>query len=193
MRNPRFPVVLCLAGLAACAFGCSRPPGPKLDTQKITNNRLHGTVSYNGTPLPYGYLKFAHVVDSRNPTTGLYQTTAMTAIGPDGSYTATNLPEGFVVISVFTDPDLGRPTPSSGKPERERHRTGKRGKPAEPKPRNLVAEKLQLQPEQIEMLKQVHEQYGNESSSGLVIPIPPHCDLVFDLDLKTKVYTPIGQ
>jgi hypothetical protein len=188
--------MLYITGLVTALSGCSKPAGPELDTQKLTGNQLHGTVSYNGTPLPYGYLKFAHLVKSRHPRTGLYQTAAMAAIKPDGSYTATNVPEGFVLISVFTDPDLDRPMPSTGKQEEKRSRpmpAAKWKKSNAPKPPNLALEKLQLKPEQIEMLKQVHEQYGDELTSGVVIQVSAHSDEVLNLDLKTKVYRLIDQ
>jgi hypothetical protein len=185
---------LCLSGLIVGVCGCSRSEGPSLDPHKPSGLQLHGKVSYNGTLLPYGYVKFAHLTKSRNPRTGLYQTATMATIQPDGTYTAKNVPEGPVVVSVFTDPDEGRPSPSTGlKPPRD-FGVSRRGEARQeevstttgmPKRPDPLARKLK--PEQIKILKEIHEQFSDDITSGIVIVVTPEPDQEHDFDLKTRV------
>jgi hypothetical protein len=219
-RCPRW-AVLCLAGMVVGTSACTRTEGPKLDPKKLTGIQMHGKVTYNGTPLPYGFLKFAHLVESRNPRTGDLQTTSIAMIQSDGSFTAMNLPEGPVLVTVIADPDAGMPAPSSGKENRRgppgpvgppgpggpRMPPGPPGRPLPglpggppvpgpppagpgagpappPRPNPLVKD---LKPEQIEMLKEVHKQFSNEKSSGLMVMVTPERDQLHNFELKTKI------
>jgi hypothetical protein len=186
----------CLFALFAGMSGCSKTDGPKLDSKQRTGIQLHGKVRYNGTPLPYGYLKFAHMRDSFNPKIREYQTSSMATILPDGSYTAMNLPEGPVIVAVIADPDVGLPKPSTGKgngalrgPARPPGPRGESSRipdlPGNPAPRinPLVKD---LNPEQIEMLKEVHRQFSNERTSGVMVVITPEKNQSHDFDLKPR-------
>ena len=73
---------------------------------------------------------------------------------------------------------------------------GPPGAPIEPASPQFNPLAKDLKPEQIEMLKEIHEQFSNERTSGLRVMITPEKNQTHDFDLKPKTIIsipPVGK
>lgn len=90
--NSEKSCVRFLVLLALLSVGCSRP------------NRVSGTVTYDGQPLPAGRVTFLCDGEGRPVLSG--------TIGPDGAYEIENPPVGRARVSVETFKPQPKPPPT---------------------------------------------------------------------------------
>jgi len=80
-----------IALLLLCALGCSR----KLTPVESNRSPISGTVTFDGKPLTGGSITFMSKDDTR------YRTTV--AIGPEGTFSAADAPQGVLQATVETE------------------------------------------------------------------------------------------
>jgi hypothetical protein len=194
------PVRWCAVGSAlvglAAGGGCSsgEPPGPPPKQAKWSSRKVTGTVTYQGRPVPYGYVVFYSPGTHRLTPTGVTMPpAAVGVIGPGGRYEINAPPVGPVRVCVATDPDadpntlLGPVTPGlkhgpGGPPQpQDPNRPpdlppegpagafptlplDKNGKPFNPETERLSAEEKKA-------LREVHERYGILDRSALSLVV----------------------
>jgi hypothetical protein len=130
---------LPLLTLILLAAGCSG--------SKATNSAsISGKLSYKGDPIKAGVMQF-HTQEQ-----GVYAAT----INPDGTYTATQLPIGTVVVTVETE---------SINPNRKQTNYG-RGK------NQMKMSKAETTPPTLEYL-QIPPKYAQATTSGITIELKP--------------------
>lgn len=204
-----------LVGLAA-AFGCSSKPdpatGPPPRDLKWTARKVTGAVTYNGKPVPYGYVLFYTPGTERMTEGGIrIAPTAVGVIGPDGRYQIAGAPVGPVRVCVATDPDAD-PNSLMGPTSPSAH-GGPSGPPAPPdpgrppdlppepgalpplpigkdgKPFNPETEKLSA--EEKKRLRGLHEKFGvlDRSPLAFVVADGP-TDQTFDIVLPPQAAKP---
>jgi hypothetical protein len=82
---------------------CSGTKDPR--EELVYGQTVRGQVTYDGKPVPYGFVLFYSHDKSKDPKAGIY---TPSAVGPivEGKYEITNAPLGHVVVCVATDPDV---------------------------------------------------------------------------------------
>jgi hypothetical protein len=87
----RGPSSICV-GIAACVFmaGCYHKPIPRPSSATVA-----GTVTYKGSPLPAGSVRFTSKTDPPRE--------AAAGIREEGKFVAVNVPTGDLMISVDTE------------------------------------------------------------------------------------------
>lgn len=200
-----FFVAMLLALVPACSRQAPPVEGPEVKWgQKVT-----GTVTYGGKPVPFGFVQF-YSLEMMASKAGEAPAAATAIIQQGGKYEIPNAPEGPMMVCVVTDPDTDpaeflKPNfaekfdPAKGPPEKgmlppdkgppmpgkEKKMPGpdKKGLPKElspPKMPNPLAEKLSEQEKQV--LRSIHAKYGDSKAPKLNYLVRPG-EQVFDIKL----------
>lgn len=82
---------------------CSQQDGQDKE-DLVFGQKVQGKVSYNGKPVPFGYVLFFHPTKSPDPKSGAMTPVAVGQI-QDGRYQA-DVPTGPMIVCVATDPDV---------------------------------------------------------------------------------------
>jgi hypothetical protein len=144
--------------------------------------KVHGKVTFNGQPLPYGFVLFYSHDKSAVPKTGIVPV-AHAKIA-NGSYAIQNAPAGPMKVCVFTDPDADPSTVLT--PIGSGGRSPKAGPPGKGGETNKGRENpftKRLNDEQIVMLRTVHGRFGEFANSPLMYVVQQG-DQTWDIDLK---------
>jgi hypothetical protein len=91
---------LLAAGFTALG-GCGKAAKEDL----VYGQTVRGKVTYEGQPVPYGFVLFYSHDKSRDAKAGTFTPSAVGAI-VDGAYEIANAPLGHVAVCVATDPDI---------------------------------------------------------------------------------------
>jgi hypothetical protein len=194
----RAGTLLLLVSTALAVPACSNS-SPQLPAVTM-GQRVHGKVTYEGEPVPYGYVIFYSHGLSLDPKTGGFVPMAHGEI-KDGQFDMPDVPTGPVMVTVATDPDAdpmtfllpvappgaiikGGPGDPKGGPPID-PKTGqpidpKGGPPGAPRPPNPFTQKLTA--EQKQTLKAIHAKYGQIGKSDLNYSVKEG-DQTFDLIL----------
>ena len=179
MTRSRLAAVVAVA--AAFALGCGKPPPPPTHGSGGGSETVRGRVTYNGKPVPYGFVLF-YSDASIDPKTGLFSPIAVGALDEDGAFEMHGIPAGGVEVVVATSPDVdpaaftepalpgqdlaGPPAPAPG-----------------PAPPPVVTPAAALSDEQKRTLRAILAKYGVFGKSGLTYTVTPG-EQTHDIDLK---------
>jgi hypothetical protein len=98
-RRLFFPT-FALLGVIAIA-GCPNKKTEDSGKAGAPGQRLSGTVTYEGKPIPFGVVRFYHM-DQNNGSVPIVSG----LISADGTYTVSNIATGLKMVCVATDPDM---------------------------------------------------------------------------------------
>jgi hypothetical protein len=203
-----------LVTVFASALTVTMPACKKKETSETGDmaygQTVHGKVTFNGEPVPYGYVLLFHMQNSIDAKSGRLAATCFGEI-KGGKYVIGDAPTGVMKVVVAADPDvdqmtllkpevLGTPAggligKKSGGGAPDKGPPGKGGPPGGPeggpevKPPgfklpafNPAAEKL-TEAEK-EMCKEVHKLYGKFDNSDILYPVKEG-DQTFDIILTS--------
>lgn len=199
-RSLCHPVLFTLLGGALiCVSACSRQPPPPPEAE--TSGTIRGKVTYDGKPVPYGYVLFYNLEKSFDSKAKGLVATGFGPIAEDGSYQVGGVPLGAMKVCVVTDPDVDPATlfgprspggdvlgpggpppggPPGGPASPASHPGGGHGPGVRPNPRVQ-----KLEPEVIQMLRDINTRYGTFAASPLGY-FARTGDQTFDLELKSS-------
>jgi hypothetical protein len=152
----------------------------------VFGQKVHGKVTFNNQPVPYGFVLFYAHDKSVIPKTGIVPV-AHAKIGRDGTYDIPNVPAGPMKVCVFTDPDVEpaqvlAPAGSSARPPGPAP-GGSTGKTGELAGKRFNPVTQRLTEEQKGTLRTIHTKYGEFLSSPLMYVVKEG-DQTWDIDLK---------
>jgi hypothetical protein len=96
---------LTLLAAALLAMPACKGQGP----QAKGSNHLYGKVTFNGAPVPYGFVLVYRLNEGEkdfDPKTSTFKPEASSGINSDGTYDIPDAPQGRIHIVVATDPDV---------------------------------------------------------------------------------------
>ncbi len=102
IRHLRYALTFLLGVSIIGVLGCS----DKKTNEVLGDNSIHGVVRYNGQLVKSGFVLFYVPEKAINKKQGSVKPTFVARIQSDGSYKATKLPEGPLMVCLATDPDM---------------------------------------------------------------------------------------
>jgi hypothetical protein len=109
-RRLLFPTFAFL-GLVTIA-GCPKQQADQSGKEGIPGQKVSGSITYEGKPVPYGVIRFYHLGDQSKGAIP----TASALIDADGTYSVPNVASGMKMVCIFADPEVD-PLSVLGEPE----------------------------------------------------------------------------
>jgi hypothetical protein len=169
---------------ALAAVGCGdKHPKPMVSGAEASPFTVHGKVTYDGKPLPGGFVAFYSDKNLEgNDTT---EVPKVCPIRPaDGFYEIVHPPLGPCVVCVFTEPGFTlRKAQRSGTLHSDRPGSG----PEPQRPDRFEVKNPQmdkLSDVEKEFMRQLHEQYGSFRNTPLRFVVAGQADDEYDIELK---------